>query len=177
MKKIRAFRIRKTGTAQSWLAFRALNSDGLRKTLCLRLPAFTVAVEKGKRSAEGPITTKEAQTFASNFSPLKFSAAIAAGAITECSPFENFVIEFTTRSTETNFTKELIKSNGNRRRKYLSGGKLHFIQGVKKGRTTYKSRLTARQDIFGRRSDSGDGDNKSRRRAGELYSQAEYGRA
>ena len=136
-----------------WLAFRALNSDGLTENALPAASGITVTVEKGTRSAEGPITTPGAQTFGfQTFSPLKFIGGYCGWRDNrQCSPFENFALEFNNSLDGSNFTKELIKIEpAIEGANIYPAGNYIYIQGVKKGRTTYKITVDgALKDIFG----------------------------
>ncbi|HEX8636859.1 MAG TPA: alpha-2-macroglobulin family protein, partial [Pyrinomonadaceae bacterium] len=104
-------------------------------------------------SAEGPLTTTAAQTFVfQTFSSLKFQKAVCGwDSNKNCSPVEQWYLEFNNQIDPTNFSKESIKiepalENAN----IYPSGNLIFIQGYKKGRTTYKVTVDGSvKDVFG----------------------------
>lgn len=124
-----------------WLAFRAVNSDGSTANALPGATTVTVSIEKGTPSAEGPLTTNAAQSFNfQTFSPLKFQKAVCGWESNKnCSPYEQWYLEFNNQIDAANFSKESIKiepavENAN----IYPSGNLVYIQGYKKGRTTYK---------------------------------------
>lgn len=136
-----------------WIAFRAINSDGLTENALPAASPISVTVEKGTPSAEGPLTTVQPQSFSfQTFSPLKFVAGYCNWrGSTECSPFDNWVMEFNNTLDAQSFAKEIVKvepavENLNI---YPAGNYVYF-QGYKKGRTTYKITVGgALKDSFG----------------------------
>jgi alpha-2-macroglobulin len=130
-----------------WLAFRAVEE----------LPAaspINVTFPVGTPSGEGPLTTKAAQSFGfQTFGAMRFVKSFCAWENNpKCSPFENFVLQFTNPLDAAAFDKASVKiepavegltiyPNGN----YL------YIQGYKPGRKTYKVTVDAGaiKDSFG----------------------------
>src|SRR5580765_4963437 len=53
----------KQAQPKRWLAFRAINSDGLAENALPGASSISVTLEKGTPSAEGPLTTKQAQGY------------------------------------------------------------------------------------------------------------------
>ncbi|MGB7210779.1 MAG: Ig-like domain-containing protein, partial [Pyrinomonadaceae bacterium] len=138
-----------------WLAFRAINSDGLTENALPAASAISVTIEKGTPSAEGPLTTLAAQSFAfQTYGPMKYNRAYCGWAQNpNCSPFEAWYIEFTNQIDSSKFTKEMVKIEPpiEGLNIYPSGNNI-YIQGYKKGRTTYKITVDgALGDIFGQK--------------------------
>lgn len=136
-----------------WLAFRAINSDGLTENALPAASGISVTVEKGTASAEGPLTTTAAQGFGfQTFSAFKFGKAICSyEGNPKCSPFDQWYLEFNNPIDASKFAKEMVKiepaiENVNI---YPSGNYI-YVQGYKKGRTTYKITVDgAIKDTFG----------------------------
>jgi uncharacterized protein YfaS (alpha-2-macroglobulin family) len=136
-----------------WLAFRAVNSNGSTENALPGASTINVIIEKGTPSAEGPLATASAQSFNfQTFSPLKFQKAVCGWESNKnCSPFEQWYLEFNNQIDAASFSKELIKiepavENLNI---YPSGNHV-YIQGYKKGRTTYKITVDGTvKDVFG----------------------------
>ncbi len=136
-----------------WLAFRAINSDGLPENALPAASGISVTIEKGTPSAEGPLTTVAAQNFGfQTFGPMKFTGAYCGWRDNKnCSPFEAWYIEFNNQIDASKFTKEMVKIEPavEGLNIYPSGNNI-YIQGYKKGRTTYKISVDANLgDIFG----------------------------
>lgn len=136
-----------------WLAFRAVNSDGLTENALPPASGISVTVEAGTPSAEGPLTTQKAQSFGfQTFGPLGFSGGYCGWRDNKnCSPFEAWYLEFNNSLDGSNFTKEMIKIEPavEGLNIYPSGNHI-YIQGYKKGRTTYKVTVDGSlKDIFG----------------------------
>jgi alpha-2-macroglobulin len=143
----------KQAQPRRWLAFRAINSDGSTENALPASSGIGVTVEAGTPSAEGPLTTKAAQGYSFNtYGPLKFSGGYCGWRENKnCSPFENWYIEFTNTLDTANFKKEMVKIEPavEGLSIYPSGNHI-YISGYKKGRTTYKVTVDgAVKDIFG----------------------------
>ncbi len=136
-----------------WLAFRAVNSDGSTENALPADAPISVVIQKGTPSAEGPLTTTEAQSFSFNtYGAMKFVEANCGYRNNkECSPFENWYFRFTNPIDAQSFSKEIVKiepavENLNI---YPSGNNVIF-QGYKKGNTTYKITVSdSLKDNFG----------------------------
>lgn len=150
----------KQAQPKRWLAFRAMatidKTDTLGGTTENALPsasAITVTVEKGTPSAEGPLTTTAAQTFGfQTYSQLKFSGGYCGWRENKnCSPFEGWVMEFNNQLDATNFTKEMVRVEpAVEGLNIFPSGNHIYIQGYKKGRTTYKVTVDgALKDVYG----------------------------
>ncbi len=136
-----------------WIAFRAINSDGLTENALPPASGISVTVEKGTPSAEGPLTTTEAQSFSfQTYSPLKFVGGWCGWrGSKECSPFDQWIMEFNNSLDAQSFAKEIVKVEPavEGLNIYPSGNYVYF-QGYKKGRTTYKITVGgALKDMFG----------------------------
>ena len=136
-----------------WLAFRAVNSDGLTENALPAASPITVTVEKGTPSAEGPLTTEKAQSFSfQTFSPLVFNKAYCGWQNKgDCSPFDNWVMEFNNSLDAQSFAENIVKVEPaiENLKIYPSGNNIYF-QGYKKGRTTYKITVDgALKDTYG----------------------------
>lgn len=136
-----------------WLAFRAVNSDGTPDNALPGASTITVTIEKGTPSAEGPLTTTEAQAFAyQTFGEMVFvDAACGWRANKECSPFETWMLRFTNPIDASKFNKDLVKIEpAVEGANIYPSGNFIYIEGVKKGRTTYKITVDASlNDRFG----------------------------
>ena len=136
-----------------WLAFRAVNTEGGTENALPAASPINVTVEKGTASAEGPLTTTEAQSFGfQTFSALKFQKAYCSWeGNSRCTPMDQWTLQFNNSLEAASFTKEMIKiepavENLN----IYPSGNYVIIQGYKKGRTTYKITVDgAVKDIFG----------------------------
>ncbi len=136
-----------------WLAFRAINSDGMAENALPPASGISVTVEAGTPSAEGPLTTQKAQSFGfQTFGPLEFTGGYCGWRDNKnCSPFEAWYLEFNNSLDGSNFTKEMVKIEPavEGLNIYPSGNHI-YIQGYKKGRTTYKVTVDGTlKDIFG----------------------------
>ena len=136
-----------------WLAFRAVNSDGLTENALPSAALITVTVQKGTPSAEGPIVTVIPQVFTfQTYSPLKFSRGYCGWSENKnCSPFEQWNLEFNNQIDAAKFNKEMIKIEpAVEGLKIYPSGNYVIIEGYKKGRTTYKVTIDGSiSDIFG----------------------------
>ncbi len=135
-----------------WLAFRAVNSDVLTENALPADSQITVTIEKGTPSAEGSLTTTKAQSFSfKTFGALKFVESRCGWNGGVCVPSTPFIFHFTNPLDAQSFSKELVKIEPpiESARIYVSGEYL-YVEGYKKGRTTYKVSVDASlRDIFG----------------------------
>lgn len=136
-----------------WLAFRAVNSDGLTDNALPAASAITVSVDKGTPSAEGPLTTVKAQTFGfQTFSPLAFQAGWCSYRENRnCTPFDTWYMEFNNAIDAAKFKKEMVTIEpAVEGVKIYPSGNYVYIEGYKKGRTTYKVTIDGSiSDTFG----------------------------
>ncbi len=143
----------KQAQPRRWLVFRALNSDGTIDNALPPASGISVSVEKGTSSAEGPLTTTENQTFSfQTFGPLNFvNGWCSYRENKNCSPFETWYLEFNNSIDAAKFDKSKIKIEpaAEGLSIYPSGNYI-YIQGYKKGRTTYKISIDPSvTDIYG----------------------------
>ncbi len=136
-----------------WLVFRAVNSDGTGDNSLPPASTITVTVPKGTPSAEGPLTTVNPQAFTfQTYSPLKFNGGYCGWRENKnCSPFESWNLEFNNSIDAAKFTKEMIKIEpAIEGLNIYPSGSYVYIQGYKKGRTTYKVTVDGGiSDVFG----------------------------
>ncbi len=138
-----------------WIALRAVNSDGSLENALPAASAIAVTVEKGTPSAEGPLTTVAPQSFGfRTFGPMKFTGSYCGWKNNKnCSPFETWYLELTNPIDGAKFTPEMIRIEPavEGLKIYPSGNHI-YIQGYKKGRTTYKVTIDGDvADIFGQK--------------------------
>ncbi len=138
-----------------WVVLRAVNTDDSVENALPAASAITVTVEKGTPSAEGPLTTIAPQSFGfRTFGPMNFTGSFCGWKNNKnCSPFEMWHLEFTNPIDASKFTPEMIRIEPavEGLKIYPSGNHI-YIQGYKKGRTTYKVTIDGTlTDIFGQR--------------------------
>ena len=143
----------KQAQPRRWLVLRAINADGSTTNAMPGASTITVTVEKGTPSAEGPLTTNGAQTFSvQTFGPMKFSGGWCGYKTNRnCSPFADWYLEFSNAIDGTKFTKDKVKIEpAVEGLNIFPSGNYIYIQGYKKGRTTYKVTVDGGlSDIFG----------------------------
>lgn len=136
-----------------WLVFRAVTNEGLTEDALPPAASIVVTAEKGTPSAEGPLTTEKAQSFSfQTYSPLKFVGGWCGYRQNkECSPFEQWYLEFNNQIEASKFAKEMIKVEpAIEGLNIYPSGNYVYLQGYKKGRTTYKITIDGSiSDIFG----------------------------
>lgn len=150
----------KQAQPKRWLAFRAMAIVDLTDTLGGKtenaLPAasqITVTVEKGTPSAEGPLTTKVAQSYSfQTFGAMKYVKGYCEYESSKnCTPFSTWYMQFSNQIDTTNFAKEMVKVEPaiEGLNIYPSGTYIYF-QGYKKGRTSYKVTVDGSlKDVYG----------------------------
>lgn len=143
----------KQAQPKRWLAFRAVNSDGLTENALPSASGITVTVEKGTASAEGPLVTQKPQVYNFHtYSPLSFSGGYCGWRENKnCSPFETWYLEFNNSLDASSFKKEMltIEPAVEGLTIYPSGNYI-YISGYKKGRTNYKVTIDGSiKDIYG----------------------------
>ncbi|MGI8641621.1 MAG: Ig-like domain-containing protein, partial [Pyrinomonadaceae bacterium] len=136
-----------------WLVFRAVNSDGSTENALPADSTISVTVEKGTPSAEGPLTTIKAQSFNfKTYGAMKFVGGWCNYQNSKiCSPFDMWFMQFSNPIEATSFTKEMVKIEPpiEGLNIYPSGNHI-YLQGIKKGRTTYKVTVdNSLKDTFG----------------------------
>lgn len=143
----------KQAQPKRWLAFRAITNENLTENALPAASPISVTIEKGTPSAEGPLTTKAAQSYSfQTFGAMKYVRGYCDyEGSKNCSPFSNWYMQFTNQIDSANFAKEMVKiepaiENLN---VYPSGNYIYF-SGYKKGRTTYKVTVDGSlKDIYG----------------------------
>ncbi|MDM7922329.1 MAG: alpha-2-macroglobulin family protein [Pyrinomonadaceae bacterium] len=138
--------------AGRWLAFRAINSDGTTENALPGNSQINVSIEKGTPSAEGPLVTTAAQSFSfRTFGPMDFVEAQCGWRKEACSPFENWSLQFSNAIDGSKFKQEMVTvTPAVPGLKIYPAGNYIYIQGPKKGRTTYTVNVDGGlTDIFG----------------------------
>jgi uncharacterized protein YfaS (alpha-2-macroglobulin family) len=136
-----------------WLAFRAVAADGGTADALPPATYISVNLPAGTPSAEGPLTTTAAQAFSfQTFSPLHLEHGYCSYYDNkQCSPFENWYLQFNNPIDAEHFDKSMIKieppvENLN----IYPSGNYVYIAGFKKGRTTYKVTVDPSiKDVYG----------------------------
>lgn len=136
-----------------WLVFRAVNADGSTADALPAATGISVTVEKGTASAEGPLTTTADQGFGfQTYGPMTFSGGWCSYRENKnCTPFDVWYLEFSNSIDASKFNKDMVKIDPpvDGLTIYPSGNYV-YVQGYKKGRTTYKVTVDgAIQDIYG----------------------------
>ncbi len=131
----------KNSQPNRWVAFRALNSDGLAENALPGDSPITVTVEKGTQSAEGPLTTVKAQSYNyRTFGAMKYISGWCSYQNNKnCRPNDTWYLQFSNLINTETFDKTAVKIEPaiENMQIYPSGNYL-YITGLKKGRTTYK---------------------------------------
>ncbi|MEO8071784.1 MAG: Ig-like domain-containing protein, partial [Acidobacteriota bacterium] len=99
-----------------WLAFRAVNSDGLTENALPPDSQITVTIQKGTPSAEGTLTTTEAQSFSfKTYGAMKFVKSYCGynQSETTCAPYDSWRLEFSNPIDSDSFDKSLVKIEPN----------------------------------------------------------------
>ncbi len=124
-----------------WVAFRAVNTDGSVADALPGNSAISVSVQKGTPSAEGPLKTTEAQSHSfRTFGPMRLvETRCGWRGSDQCAPNEQWYMRFSNAIDAAKFTQEMVKIEPavEGLNIYPSGDAI-YIQGYKKGRTTYK---------------------------------------
>jgi uncharacterized protein YfaS (alpha-2-macroglobulin family) len=142
----------KAASEGCWIAFRAIagSGDDPQKPL-LTGSTYTVTVESGAPSAEGPIVTKRDQSFSfSTYGPLMVRSH-RCGYDNNCPPGTPWMIEFNNALDLTAFDQKQIRITPELPgMKFNNYGNWINIQGQSKGRTVYTVTLDASiKDSFG----------------------------
>jgi alpha-2-macroglobulin len=143
----------KQAQPKRWLAFRVVNSDGLAENALPADAAITVTVNKGTPSAEGPLTTIKDQSYSfRTFGAMKFTGGYCGWRENKkCSPSETWYLEFTNEIDSSKFTKDMVKVEpAVEGLSIYPSGNFIYLQGYKKGKTTYKVSVDNRvKDVYG----------------------------
>jgi uncharacterized protein YfaS (alpha-2-macroglobulin family) len=141
----------KQAQAGRWLAFRAVNAGGKPTDALPGNASVTVTVGPRTPSAEGPLTTTKAESFAfQTYGPMKFSSK-ECGYNERCTPFDSWRIEFTNPIDEATFQQSMIKVEpAIPNLKATVYGDTLNLEGVKAGRRAYRVTIDgALKDTFG----------------------------
>jgi len=142
----------KQAEPKRWIAFRAVNSEGGTENALPADSPINVAINKGTPSAEGPLTTTGAQAFNfRTYGSMKFVQGYCNYQRSKtCSPFQTWYLRFTNNIDTTKFDKSMIKiSPAVEGLNIYPSGQYVYIQGVKKGRTTYTVSVDDRiRDVY-----------------------------
>jgi len=143
----------KQAQPKRWLAFRAITVSGSTEDALPPAASIQVSVEKGTPSAEGPLMTTQAQTFGfQTYSALKYVGGYCGWRNNlNCTPFTNWAIEFNNPLDASKFAKEQVKIvPAVEGLNIYPAGNFIYINGYKKGRTTYTVTVDAGlTDTFG----------------------------
>ncbi len=137
-----------------FVAFRALNSDGLNQNALPQASQISVSIDKGMPSAEGPLTTEKPHSFAFNtFGAFKFKRSWCSyQGSKNCSPSDEWYFEFSNSIDAAKFDVKKIKVEPEiPNLQIFPSGNYIYLQGFKKGRTTYKVTVdgTELKDSYG----------------------------
>jgi len=130
-----------------WIAFRAVELLPYDSTI-------NVTFERGVSSAEGPRTTEKPQSFSfKTFGALKFIGAFCAWdeKRTVCRPEEEFRLRFNNSLYPIALDESFIRVEPKiEKAKVFASGEYIYIQGQKKGDTTYKIFIDRKlKDVYG----------------------------
>ncbi|HCA57273.1 MAG TPA: hypothetical protein DEP46_04720, partial [Blastocatellia bacterium] len=138
-----------------WLAFRAVNATGGVEDALPADSPISVTINKGTPSAEGPLTTTAAQSFSfRTYGAMKATEFVCGWQRNRnCSPFEQWMVTFTNTIDASKFTKEMVTIEpAVEGLNIYPAGNYIYIQGPKKGRTTYKVTVSGElTDIYGQK--------------------------
>jgi uncharacterized protein YfaS (alpha-2-macroglobulin family) len=143
----------KQAQPRRWLAFRAVAADGGTADALPPASGISVKVPTGTPSAEGPLTTAKDQDFYfSTYSPLAFGRGYCGWEGNKnCSPLENWYLEFNNPIDAETFDKSMIKvTPAVEGLNIYPSGNYIYITGAKKGRTTYTVTIDPQiKDVYG----------------------------
>jgi hypothetical protein len=128
-----------------WLAFRATESFPVETNI-------SVTIEAGMPSAEGPLTTTEAQSFSfSTYAPLRIEEHRCSWYDNSCPPLTPFYIRFNNPLDTSLYSEDMLRVEpeipGVSANVY---GNTIEISGATSGQTTYRVTLSGKiQDVFG----------------------------
>ncbi|HEY0380094.1 MAG TPA: alpha-2-macroglobulin family protein [Pyrinomonadaceae bacterium] len=134
----------KSAEAGRWLAFRAVTETNETAAALPADSSVGVQIGPGTPSAEGPRTTPAAQSFSfRTYGPLKVTEH-RCGYNDRCTPFDQWMITFSNPVDADAFDLSKIRVEpevpGLKASVY---GQMIYIEGVKRGRTTYKLTLAS----------------------------------
>ena len=142
----------KSAQAGRWIAFRAVNVDGTTVNALPGATSITVNIEKGTASAEGPLKTTVGQSLAFNLR----ADEVRQGHVRLAKQPELLAVR-TMDDPVQQFDRQLEVHErngedraGDRRSDIYPSGNYIYIDGLKKGRTTYKVTIDGTlPDTFG----------------------------
>ncbi|RMG03526.1 MAG: hypothetical protein D6735_08355 [Acidobacteria bacterium] len=144
----------KLAKPQSWLVFRPINADGTTENVLPYDSKIEVTVQKGAPSAEGPLTTTINQSF--SFRSQGAMRFVKGSCFQKkCSPFDDWVFEFTNVIDQSSFDPSMVKISPpiEEIQIYPAGNFIH-VNGYKKGQTSYTITIdSSLQDIYGQKLD------------------------
>jgi uncharacterized protein YfaS (alpha-2-macroglobulin family) len=135
-----------------WLAFRVIDKNGATNLALPGNAPINVRIGPGTPSAEGPRTTTKAQSFSFHtYGPFRVKEARCSYDSRECSPFDQWTIEFSNPVDAASFDQSRLRVEpaieGMKTTVY---GNYLTIDGARKGRTVYKLTLDrSLKDQFG----------------------------
>jgi uncharacterized protein YfaS (alpha-2-macroglobulin family) len=135
-----------------WLAFRAINSETGETRLALPADSgITVQLGPGTPSAEGPRTTTSAQPFSFRTYGAFRITDHRCGYNTQCTPFDSWNITFSNPIDAASFDSSQVRVEpAMQSMKTQVYGNVLVIEGLKRGRLTYKVTLDdSIKDTFG----------------------------
>ncbi|HYG79098.1 MAG TPA: Ig-like domain-containing protein, partial [Pyrinomonadaceae bacterium] len=129
----------KSAEAGRWLAFRAVTETGETATALPADSSIGIQIGPGTPSAEGPRTTTTAQGFSfRTYGPFKVTE-YRCGYSNRCTPFEPWMVTFSNPVDADAFDQSQIRVVPEvPGLKVTANGQMMYIEGVKRGRTTYK---------------------------------------
>ncbi|HWT03872.1 MAG TPA: DUF6049 family protein, partial [Pyrinomonadaceae bacterium] len=131
----------KSAEAGRWLAFRAVTETGETATALPADSSVSIQIGPGTPSAEGPRTTTTAQGFSfKTYGPFRVTehkCGYSGGS--RCTPFDQWIIMFSNPVDAETFDQAKIRVEPEvPGLKVTAYGQMMYIEGVKRGRTTYK---------------------------------------
>jgi uncharacterized protein YfaS (alpha-2-macroglobulin family) len=134
-----------------WLAFRAITETGETSTALPADSGISVTIGPGTPSAEGPRTTTSSQSFSYRTYGAFRVTGHECGYNGKCSPFDSWRISFTNPLDASVFEQSQIRVEPEvQGLKTAVYGDTLYIEGVKRGRMTYKVTLASSiKDQFG----------------------------
>jgi uncharacterized protein YfaS (alpha-2-macroglobulin family) len=144
-------RLSKAAVKDRWLAFRALGAGGATASALPQDASVSVTVGPGTPSAEGPRVTTKTQFFSfRTYGPLRVMRH-QCGWQKTCTPFDQWQITFSNSLDQDAFDKKQLRFSPELPEPEVQiYGNTLYVQGTKKGRTTYRLTLPASlRDEFG----------------------------
>lgn len=136
-----------------WIALKAINGQGGAEDALPPDSEILVTVNKNAPSAEGPLTTKQAQTFKfRTYGAFKFiNGDCGYTDKKNCSPFDTWYMRFSNSLDRSTFDKNKVKVEPEiKGLKIYPSGNYIYLQGAKKGRTSYTVKVeSSLKDIYG----------------------------